>query len=362
VKLLEPSRYAVGVIAAVALLAGCAGAQPPIGVPGAPQQASALAARPDSANYKVLYSFAGSPDGSSPVGSMIDVGGKLYGTTESGGAYDTCGSTESSSCGTVFRITTDGKEKVLYSFHALPDGDVPLASLLDVGGTLYGTTEDGGAYGGGTVFSITPAGTENVLHGFGNGTDGVDPTAGLIDVGGTLYSTTAEGGHSSRLGGTVFSITTSGTEKVLRSFNGRRGSRPLAGLIDVGGTLYGTTYQGGAHNSGVVFSITPSGKERVVHSFGNGTDGVFPMASLIKVKGTLYGTTDHGGAYCSSSGGCGTIFSITPDGTEKVLHSFGAALDGCCSQAGLTDVHGTLYGTTSAGGADGFGTVFALTP
>jgi uncharacterized repeat protein (TIGR03803 family) len=205
-----------------------------------------------------------------------------------------------------------------------------------------------------------------VLRSF-NGRRGSLPLAGLIDVGGTLYGTTYEGGaHNS---GVVFSITPSGKERVLHSFGGAPdGANPFASLIDVKGTLYGTTWFGGAYpcgsagGCGTVFSITPSGKERVLHSFGNGTDGVFPMASLIKVKGVLYGTTNHGGAYCKSSGGCGTIFSITPDGTEKVLHSFGAAPDGCCSQAGLTDVHGTLYGTTSAGGTDGFGTVFALTP
>lgn len=417
-KVFEAGRHTVGGIATVVLLIGCGGSEHLIGAPRAMPQAPWLVARTSSANYKVLYSFAGSPDGNSPGASMIDVGGKLYGTTQSGGTYNTCGSTQSSSCGTVFRITTDGREKVLYSFHALPDGDTPSASLLDVGGTLYGTTKDGGAYIGGTVFSLTLAGSENVLHSFGNGTDGVYPSANLIDSGGTLYSTTAEGGGDTGIRGTVFSITTSGTEKVVRTFNGRRGSLPLAGLIDVGGTLYGTTDEGGAHGLGVVFrmtpsgkekvlhsfggppdgaypvaslidvkgtlygttwfggayhcgsadgcgtvfSITPSGKERVLHSFGNGADGVFPMAPLIKVKGTLYGTTNLGGAYCAGAGGCGTIFSITPNGTEKVLHSFGGAPDGCCPLAGLTNMGGTLYGTASAGGADGYGTVFEITP
>lgn len=416
------SPFALSFSIAAALLSGCTlrqaqgDMQPPIGAPGVPPQNSALVARTSSANYKVLYSFAGSPDGNSPGANMIDVRGKLYGTTQSGGTYNTCGS--SVSCGTVFRITTDGKEKVLYSFHALPDGDNPSASLLDVGGTLYGTTKDGGAYIGGTVFRVTLAGRENVLHSFGNGTDGVYPSANLIEVGGKLYGTTAEGGGGTGIRGTVFSITTSGTEKVLRTFNGRRGSLPLAGLIDVDGTLYGTTAEGGAHGDGVVFrmtpsgkekvlhsfsgppdgaepvaslidvngtlygttwfgganrcgsadgcgtvfSITPGGKEKVLHSFGSGTDGFFPVAPLIDVKGTLYGTTNAGGSYCGAAGGCGIIFSVTRAGAETVLHSFGGPPDGCCSLAGLTDVGGTLYGTTSAGGTNGYGTVFALTP
>jgi uncharacterized repeat protein (TIGR03803 family) len=99
----------------------------------------------------------------------------------------------------------------------------------------------------------------------------------------------------------------------------------------------------------------------VLHSFGNGADGFDPVASLIEVKGTLYGTTEHGGAKCGFEGRCGTVFSITPSGMEKVLHSFSNGADGINPLAGLTDVNGTLYGTTSFGGTYSNGTVFALT-
>jgi uncharacterized repeat protein (TIGR03803 family) len=191
----------------------------------------------------------------------------------------------------------------LYSFQGgSGDGANPQAGLLDVEGTLYGTTESGGPNGYGTVFAIAPSGTETVLHYFGTGSgDGTFPQAGLINVNGTLYGTTFQGGTHDL--GTVFAITPSGTETLLYSFMGKcNGSctdaaYPLAGLLDVNGTLYGTSQQGGANNLGTVFTITPSGTETVLYGFKGGKvrDGQFPQAGLINVKGTLYGTTYEGG-------------------------------------------------------------------
>jgi uncharacterized repeat protein (TIGR03803 family) len=151
----------------------------------------------------------------------------------------------------------------------------------------------------------------------------------------------------------------------LHSFgSGSDGRFPQAGLIDVNGTFYGTTDGGGSYpcngfyqGCGTVFSITMNGTEKVLHSFGSGSDGSAPQASLIDVKNTLYGTTSSGGTY-----GDGTIFSITMNGTEKVLHSFGSGSDGSTPQASLIDVKGSLYGTTGLGGTHGDGTVFSLTP
>ncbi len=244
-------------------------------------------------------------------------------------------------------------------------------------GTLYGTTTAGGKYGiryggFGTVFSITTGGKENVLHSFGKGSDSIEPSADLIDVKGTLYGTTQNG--SAYGCGTVFSITTDGTETVLHSFGkGADGCFPFAGLVDVRGTLYGTTAYGGTYacylgsSCGTVFSITLEGSEKVLHSFGNGTDGAEPQARLLGVNGTLYGTTVGGGKYGIKYGGDGTVFSITRSGTEKVLHSFGEGTDGNSPFAGLIDVDGTFFGTTSAGGAhdsctsNSCGTVFSIT-
>lgn len=154
-----------------------------------------------------------------------------------------------------------------------------------------------------------------------------------------------------------FSISTAGVEKVLYTFQGSVGAAPLAGLINVKATLYGTTGYGGVYD-GTAFSITTSGgSPTLLHSFGAGSDGSRPAAPLLNVHGSLYGTTELGGAY-----GKGTIFKMSLNGSkEKVLHSFGYGSDGATPLAGLIDINGTLYGTTSAGGTSGNGTVFALT-
>jgi uncharacterized repeat protein (TIGR03803 family) len=311
---------------------------------------------------QVLHSFGSGDDGNTPTASLLNVDGTLYGTTEYGGTSFACshGSPPSPGCGIVFSITVGGVESVLHNFGEEPDGQEPLAGLINVDGTLFGTTEKGGTYGVGTVFSITTAGAENVLYSFGAGSDGRRPAAGLIDVNGTLFGTTSAGGAYHL--GTVFSVTTTGTEKMLHSFGkGTDGRTPDAGLTDVKGTLYGTTSSGGSggcfHGCGTVFSITTAGNEKVLHNFGDGTDGATPYAGLIDVKGILYGTTSGGSANHG-----GTIFSITTGGSEKVLHGFGQGNDGEFPLAGLANVNGSLYGTTAAGGTYNFGTVFTLSP
>jgi uncharacterized repeat protein (TIGR03803 family) len=356
-----------------ALLIGCGGLQPPISAPGAMPQASALAARFTSANYKVVYSFGAAPDGNYPSASLIGLGGTLYGTTISGGAA--C--VGYGGCGTAFSVSPSGTEKVLHSFGAGYDGIDPEAGLTDLGGTLYGTTSDGGyssdtcGYSScGTVFSITPSGTEQVLHRFGK-RDGIQPEASLIEVKGTLYGTTRRGGGNYQRGcdadcGTVFSITPSGAERVLHSFgaDASDGTSPIASLIKVKDKLYGTTTGGGLYHAGTVFSITLNGREKVLHSFGYGDDGATPAAALIEVNGTLYGTTGTGGKPgCDNYDTCGTVFSITPSGTEKVLHRFLTGDDGRGPEAPLIEVKGKLYGTTFYGGADACfcGTVFSIT-
>lgn len=324
-----------------------------------------------SRQFKELYSFGENPDGALPTALLIDVDGTLYGTTSRGGIYDHGGSVAQG--GTVFSMTTNGTEKVLHSFGGSGDGYYPYAALINVRGRLYGTTEYGGntgchGFGCGTVFSITTSGSEKILHNFGY-PDGAMPAAGLIDVDGTLYGTTVQGGIYN--GGTVFSITTSGTEKVLYSFGSlpEDGLYPYAGLLNVKGTLYGTTAYGGSTGRhgfgyGTVFSITTRGTEKVLYGFGStATDGNTPLGALVDVGGILYGTTFTGGGYNVSRGGYGTVFSVTTSGKEKVLYSFGYGPDdGQYPYAGLLNVKGTLYGTNNLGGAHGlFGTVFSVT-
>ena len=316
-----------------------------------------------SGTETVLYGlFAGGPHGANPAAALISFKGKLYGTTYYGGVNE-CPS--GSGCGTVFSITPTGSYHVLHRFNG-SGGALPQAKLLSVNGTFYGTTAVGGATncgnvnGCGTVFSITPTGSYQVLHRFTGGSDGDSPQAGLINVNGKFYGTTSGGGKYGR--GTVFWITPSGSEKVLHAFTQSDGKNPQAGLNNVDGKLFGTTYDGGNHSQGTVFSITTSGTARVLYRFAGGSDGAHPSAGLISVNGKLYGTTESGGGTVCGEG-CGTVFSISTDGAETVLHSFdgGTTADGAYPQAGLIYLDGTLYGTTGSGGANGNGTVYTIT-
>lgn len=101
--------------------------------------------------------------------------------------------------------------------------------------------------------------------------------------------------------------------RVLFDFRGRNGAYPYAGLLNVNGTLFGTTAVGGANGNGTVFSATTTGDTKVLYSFGGGSDGVRPWAAFFNVKGTLYGTSLHGGGRgCEDHSGCGTSFAFTP--------------------------------------------------
>jgi uncharacterized repeat protein (TIGR03803 family) len=374
------TRYVLSV-AAAALFTGCGGVAEqtglPIGALGAlPQTSTAPPLRADSAftkrvwTHEVLYAFDLKPenDGTGePLGGLLDVNGTLYGTTYLGRGSEhgrPCRAGAYRSCGTVYTIGTSGAYQTIHAFSGgKKDGALPGAGLIDVDGTLYGTTEGGGsACNCGTVYSISPTGVEKVLYRFAGGADGADPGQGdLLYLNGRLFGTTSSGGSSGCDGagcGTVYSVTTSGEEHVLHSFGSSGdGAEPLWGLINIGKAMYGTTVVGGAHvcgsaaqrGCGTVFRIDTSGAEKVLYSFAGGSDGAAPYGGLAKVRGTLYGTTALGGA--GSCGGtqssCGTVYSVTTSGVEKVLHSFRGGSDSLNPVGSLIDVNGKLYGVTA---------------
>ncbi len=319
------------------------------------------------AQFKTLHSFDGT-DGSTPYGALVQgIDGNLYGTTEAGGA---------NGAGTVFKMTTGGTVTAIYNFCSLAsckDGANPNAGLVqDTDGNFYGTTfgDDNPTCGGsgcGTVFKITSGGTLTTLHSFcalSSCLDGGNPTAALVQgTDGNLYGTTSAFGKD--LEGTVFKITTSGKFTTLHTFSGTDGNSPYGGLIQsIDGNFYGTTGYGGGDGNGTVFKITPTGKLTTLHSF-KGADGANPYAGLVQLPypsgPTLYGTTYAGGA-----NGYGTIFEITPTGTLTTDYSFcsqPSCTDGANPSAGLVEATNlTLYGTTSYGGASNYGTVFGMDP
>jgi uncharacterized repeat protein (TIGR03803 family) len=151
------------------------------------------------------------------------------------------------------------------------------------------------------------------------------------------------------------------TFNVIYNFTGGNdGGIPLAGLvIDTAGNLYGTTSTGGSSGGGTVFKVSASGQETVLYNFTGGSDGGNPQASLLRTSaGKIYGTTSAGGAH-----GYGAVFEVGENGGhEKVVYSFTGGADGANPESSLIiDSAGKLYGTTFAGGAYGGGTVFAVT-
>jgi len=251
----------------------------------------------------------------------------------------------------------------LHNFN-FTDGDDPQGGLVQAtDGNLYGTTYGGGATGGGTVFKITPSGTLTTVYSFcaqSGCPDGAYPYAALVQAtNGSLYGTTTGGGANGD--GTVFKITTGGALTTLHSFDVTDGYLPYTVLVQAtNGNLYGTTVQGGTNGAGTVFKITPSGTMTTLYSFcslSSCTDGKSPFSSLVQATdGNLYGTTFVGGA-----DGYGTVFKITPSGTMTTLYSFDYT-NGGNPESGLVEAtDGNLYGITSDGGGKDSGTVFKIT-
>jgi uncharacterized repeat protein (TIGR03803 family) len=257
---------------------------------------------------------------------------------------------------------------VVHNFSGGSDGSNPQNGFL-VGstGALYGTTSSGGASNLGVVFKLSGKSRIAILHDFTGGADGATPNGSVIeDASEILYGTTTAGGATGN--GTVFRLKGK-KESVLYSFaGGTDGADPQSGLVkDAAGNLYGTTSAGGSAGNGTVFElVAPQGKngtwtEKLLYSFGSGTDGVTPIGGVIfDAAGNLYGTTSAGGA-----SSYGTVFELSPGAawTETILHNFQNASDGGTPYAGLiADAAGNMYGAATDGGVNGGGSIFELTP
>jgi len=423
----------LGFAAATLLGSGCAaGSQfASTSLQSAAAQARAVrGAEPQSTGYAVLYAFAGAPDGANPWGGVsLDQNDDVFGTTHAGGT---------SSRGTVFELTNTGSgysESIVHEFGSdgnSPDaapleddlanlyvtyeggatkgsaggvvelspgadgfqetgtfdfkssrGAAPASPLLEVTSgsfrskrqlgyisTLYTPASKGGKYGFGSLASFSLSLSYTDLYNFrgpakGDGAyptgavaiDPEDPTLGV-------YGSTTGGGSANA--GTVFQYEpTTKTETVLYSFKGGAadGAAPVSGVIvDTSGNIYGTTQTGGPNNAGVLFKLTKGTSgftESVLHAFGAGGDGAAPLAApSLSAKGNeLYGTTSAGGA-----NGVGTIYAIGIGGAGyKVLHSFSAPSGSTPGTGSLAVSPTALYGTTESGGAGSAGVVFSFT-
>jgi uncharacterized repeat protein (TIGR03803 family) len=331
----------------------------------------------------VLYSFcsvASCADGSDPEFAYVtfDSQGNLYSTTEYGGANGN---------GTVFELSPEPPsgcpsgsntgngwcEAVLYSFAGNSDAQNPVNGLVwDQSGNLYGTSDSGCSNlpppnNEGCVYQLSPNGgggwTEQPIC-------GLDTTyAGLaVDASGNLYGTTS---------GEVFKLSFAGgvwTRTNLHAFTGssKDGLFPEGTpAVDGVGNIYGTTYEGGSEGYGTVWKLTPvtTGKkkgtytEKILHDFTSYETGVAPWAGVtLDASGNIYGTTRGGGEY----GSWGTVFELAVSGAtykDKLLWSFNIRDGGFYPWVNpILDSSGNLYGTTSGGGADGYGVVYEVTP
>jgi uncharacterized repeat protein (TIGR03803 family) len=332
----------------------------------------------DGTGFTNLHSFLNYSynDGADTYAGLASVNGTLFGTAFFGG--------NSGNAGTLFKVNTDRSGYATLRYFSTPappnyvnnDGANSRAGLLLVGDTLYGVATGGGAEASGTVFRMNTNGTAFTnLHNFARllyntNNEGARPYGSLILFSNTLFGTTSRGGFWGN--GTVFRVNTDGTgfanlyhfSATLPSTNSD-GAWPYGGLVLSGGTLFGTTEQGGPGGVGTVFSIHTDGSgfknlhsfEPIVNPYGTNSDGGMPYGDLILAGDTLYGTARGGGVETG-----GTVFALNTNGTGFVnLHEFTRDfVDGRNPQAGLILAGCTLYGTTANGGVWGNGTVFSL--
>ncbi|MBA3912411.1 MAG: hypothetical protein H0X25_00795 [Acidobacteriales bacterium] len=317
-----------------------------------------------------LHKFNGLGDGGVLfAGLTLTPDGSFYGVTNGGGP---------DAAGTIFKYS-GGKVTTLYLFDR-DTADFPFGGLfLAADGNLYGTTTDSGdkASSVGTVFRITQGGVFTILYKFAEkGADGDYPEGQLVQNGdGSLYGTTNQGGAQGD--GTIFKINQAGDLTTLYSFCSvgtqcLDGAAPQAGLIlGNDGAFYGTTYSGGdnscqpADSCGTLFKYSQSGLT-TLHVFQPG-EGAQPTAPLYQgTDGNFYGAAVIGGKVWdpSCTEGCGTLFSLTPSDNLTVLHTF-------CETAGCPDgqnpygpvvqaTDGNFYGTAEQGGSSGDGIVYKL--
>jgi uncharacterized repeat protein (TIGR03803 family) len=316
-------------------------------------------------------------DGANPAGGLVLSGGVLYGPTVNGGIQGV---------GTAFYLMPDGTGfNEIRSFGNSPDAANPQGDLAFSVNRFFGASFGGGTNGVGTIFFGQTNGSVSIIRSFSTvnadtatNSGGASPNTLLVSASATIYGIATAGGAAAN--GTVFSLSTNGAAfsvlhdfSVLDSVTGTNvdGALPRGALVVSGETLYGTTSFGGNGGSGVVFSVRTNGSNfTILHNFtpmdwvsATNSDGAIPFGGLLLSNDTLYGTTTAGGF-----GGCGTIFSMQTNGLYfNVLHHFspidsvtGTNADGAAPCATLTLSGNVLYGTASAGGTGASGTIYSV--
>lgn len=314
-----------------------------------------------AATYKTIYGFKGASanEPTNPVSGVVaDATGQLFGTLQNGpGTFS----------GGVFKLTAGASAwtaKILHSFGAMPDGSYPASGLAkDAKGNLFGTTQFGGAgLGGGTVFEMKKTTAGYVYTQLKQFTEASmsQPIGAPVVVGNTVY-----GAASSGLGGTggIYSLTYNATKgtwtyATIWQFPNTGASAPASDLTaDAAGNLYGTTFAGGRYGYGSVYELvkpaTATGQWQIkyLHYFNGLADGSHPIGGVTFLSdGRLVGTTSGGGAY-----GYGKVFLMTKGAAGywslQAIRVFTGQADGMTPASTLTvDKNDNIYGTTLGGG------------
>ncbi len=319
----------------------------------------AVARQANAQSYTVIHPFAtDGSEGAQVSTPLVEGPGGFYGVALVG----------VTGFGTAFKITASGTFTKLHDFTAGADGGKPLYLVNGGDGNLYGLTAFATvamvSYPG-TFFRMTPTGTVTTLHYFAadNSEGFLDPSSLTLGSDGNLYGTAWAGGTSGY--GTVYRMTLGGTLTKLHDFGpygDAGGTSPTGLVLGADMNLYGATLGGGANNVGVIFKIAPG--YSVIHSLSL-ADGSLPGSGYTAVPmfqgndGSFYGTSSAGG---SPADGGGSAWKVTTTGVLTVLHAF-LSTEGYRPYAGVIQANDqNFYGSTNAGGPDGLGGLFQLTP
>lgn len=309
---------------------------------------------PPFATLNVIHDFDYT-DGSVPDGDLVEVSNKLYGLTVYGGYYE---------YGIIFEY--DLLSSQFTNEHDFDsDGAYPYGSLVPYSGNsnLYGFTSEGGVSGYGILFEFNPASSNFVslldFHNTLNGSYGEGSL--LLASNGNIYGMSNYGGIYDW--GTIFSIDTlTKIVTIIHDFDSIDGGGPYGSLIQASnGLLYGVTSEGGSFGDGVLFEFDPNTNFLTKKfNFNNVSSGRLPFGSLLQAtNGKLYGMTYAGGA-----NDYGIIFEYTISTNSFVKKlDFDYTNNGGNPHGDLMQAsNGLIYGVTSQGGYDGYGTLFNFDP
>lgn len=309
---------------------------------------------PTTSTYAKKIDFEKAPNGSKPITPLIQAtNGKLYGTTYYGGT--TAG-------GVLFEFSRETSTyTTILHFVGASNGSSPYGSLLQASnGKIYGTTNTGGANNGGVIFEFNPASSSYLKKfDFEVITSGRSPNGSLIQAtNGKLYGMTERGGASDM--GSLFEYDPN-TDVFIKKINFTgtiNGSYPKGSLVQASnGKIYGMTSEGGANNYGVLFEydpITSTFTKKL--DFAGITNGRNPYGSLTQASnGKLYGMTYRGG-----TNSYGVLFEFDPTtSTFTKKFDFNGSAKGAYPYGSLTMAsNGKMYGMTNGGGANWMGVIF----